>query len=254
MKERPKIEARQCDLCISACPKLACQIWNLWSVEGDSCVQSPGGKTDSCEIRISVCVAGTKESDSDSSWTHSRQFTRSSSTQTGDSDLSNLGLLPNIWTKVNLRMKPSSVIVVENGASTIKAGTLGGDFEPRWVTNYLWMGAWTRVFEGLFQMQSCVPREIRCHTLGMRLNGVGTIPLCITDYRSRRLVLANIHFEYRAGENISSATQGYLVDWDAQKAVWDGIFSDVLEVCLFTPRGHEFASRTDRLTRANHHS
>ena len=31
----------------------------------------------------------------------------------------------------------------------------------------------------------------------------------------------------------SACTQGYLVDWDAQKAVWDGIFSDqVLSVSL----------------------
>jgi actin-related protein 6 len=31
----------------------------------------------------------------------------------------------------------------------------------------------------------------------------------------------------------SACTQGYLVDWDAQKAVWDGIFSDqVLAVSL----------------------
>ena len=28
-----------------------------------------------------------------------------------------------------------------------------------------------------------------------------------------------------AGINISIATQGYVVDWDAQKAIWDGMFS-----------------------------
>lgn len=34
-------------------------------------------------------------------------------------------------------------------------------------------------------------------------------------------------------DNISSVIQGYLVDWDAQKAVWDGIFSsEVIGVCI----------------------
>lgn len=36
---------------------------------------------------------------------------------------------------------------------------------------------------------------------------------------------------FGAAEKIPSAIQGYLVDWDAQKAVWDRIFSDeVLQV------------------------
>jgi hypothetical protein len=49
--------------------------------------------------------------------------------------------------------------------------------------------------------------------------------------------------EYRClfpcqGEDLS-LVKGYLVDWDAQKAIWDGIFSDrVLSVSLHAPVIH----------------
>jgi len=88
----------------------------------------------------------------------------------------------------------------------------------------------------------------------MRSNGAETIHPYTIDYRLRRLAHVIGYFDYRAGDNISSATQGYLVDWDAQKAVWDGIFSnEVIGVCLSFSRGHQFRfeHRILRSTRAN---
>ena len=59
----------------------------------------------------------------------------------------------------------------------------------------------------------------------MKLNTVSTIRHSIIDYRSRRFVRFLGSNVCEAGINISIATQGYVVDWDAQKAIWDGMFS-----------------------------
>jgi len=60
----------------------------------------------------------------------------------------------------------------------------------------------------------------------MRLISVVTIRRFITVYRSKRFVRMELALCDMGQENtISSAMQGYLVDWDAQKAIWDALFS-----------------------------
>ncbi|KIM40974.1 hypothetical protein M413DRAFT_72674 [Hebeloma cylindrosporum] len=80
------------------------------------------------------------------------------------------------------------LIILDNGASTIKVGILNKDPEPRIITNAV------------------------VRSKGDKMSYFGhEIALC-KDYSSLHYRLP---FE-----------KGYLVDWDAQKAVWDGIFSD----------------------------
>ncbi|KDQ62817.1 hypothetical protein JAAARDRAFT_122230 [Jaapia argillacea MUCL 33604] len=90
-------------------------------------------------------------------------------------------------------MKSLPTVVVDNGAATIKAGLTDGDSEPRLVANAVVRsrGDKTTYFGHEFE---------RCR-----------------DYSS-------LHFRL-------PFEKGYLVDWDAQKAVWDGLFSaEVLSV------------------------
>ncbi|KII90669.1 hypothetical protein PLICRDRAFT_174052 [Plicaturopsis crispa FD-325 SS-3] len=90
-------------------------------------------------------------------------------------------------------MTDAPVVVVDNGASTIKAGIAIADEEPRIIINALVRskGDKTTYFGHEFD---------RCK-----------------DYSS-------LHFRL-------PFEKGYLVDWDAQKAIWDGLFSsDVLGV------------------------
>ena len=76
-------------------------------------------------------------------------------------------------------------------------------------------------------------KETKESTLGTRSNTVSTILHFITVYRLRRFVWNALFNSHETGDNISSAIQGYIVDWDAQKAVWDGVFSpEVLGVSL----------------------
>ncbi|KAI0335723.1 actin-like protein Arp6 [Cubamyces sp. BRFM 1775] len=89
-------------------------------------------------------------------------------------------------------MKSSSIVILDNGASTIKAGLLGvHDDQPLIIPNAV------------------------VRSKGDNATYIGHELAKCRDYTSIRYRLP---FE-----------KGFLVDWDAQKAVWDGIFSsDVL--------------------------
>ncbi|KAJ8483371.1 hypothetical protein ONZ51_g4748 [Trametes cubensis] len=91
-------------------------------------------------------------------------------------------------------MKSSSIVILDNGASTIKAGLLGvHDDQPLIIPNAV------------------------VRSKGDNATYIGHELAKCRDYTSIRYRLP---FE-----------KGFLVDWDAQKAVWDGIFSsDVLGV------------------------
>ncbi|KAG5643337.1 hypothetical protein DXG03_001056 [Asterophora parasitica] len=81
-----------------------------------------------------------------------------------------------------------TVVVLDNGASTIKAGIVNGEDEsPRIISNAV------------------------VRSKGDKMTYFGHEFAGCTDYSSLHYRLP---FE-----------KGYLVDWDAQKAVWDGIFS-----------------------------
>ncbi|KAF8182292.1 actin-related protein Arp6 [Pholiota molesta] len=79
-------------------------------------------------------------------------------------------------------------IVLDNGASTIKAGIVGYDTEPRVISNAIVRSKGDKATYFGHEITQC------------------------RDYSSLHYRLP---FE-----------KGYLVDWDAQKAIWDGIFSD----------------------------
>ncbi|KAF9046356.1 actin-like protein ARP6 [Panaeolus papilionaceus] len=80
------------------------------------------------------------------------------------------------------------IVVLDNGASSIKVGIVNQDREPRIITN--------AVVKSKGDKMTYIGHEIaRCK-----------------DYSSLHYRLP---FE-----------KGYLVDWDAQKAVWDGIYSE----------------------------
>ncbi|KAI0736230.1 actin-like protein Arp6 [Fomitopsis betulina] len=91
-------------------------------------------------------------------------------------------------------MKSSTVIILDNGASTIKAGVLGvHDAHPRLITNAIVRSKGDRATYIGHELEKC------------------------RDYSSLHYRLP---FE-----------KGYLTDWDAEKAIWDGLFSqDVLAV------------------------
>ncbi|KAI0657259.1 actin-like protein Arp6 [Cubamyces menziesii] len=85
-------------------------------------------------------------------------------------------------------MKSSSIVILDNGASTIKAGLLGvHDDQPLIIPNAV------------------------VRSKGDNATYIGHELAKCRDYTSIRYRLP---FE-----------KGFLVDWDAQKAVWDGIFS-----------------------------
>jgi len=66
--------------------------------------------------------------------------------------------------------------------------------------------------------------------LVINCNGVGTIQLFITVCHLRRFVIRSPSLCTNLLSSLE-ALQGYLVDWDAQKAIWDGLFSsEVLNV------------------------
>ena len=65
---------------------------------------------------------------------------------------------------------------------------------------------------------------------------VFTLPVTVREGQSTRVFTSNIE----RNKIFLQVTQGYLVDWDAQKAVWDGTFSDVFGVGLSPPHGSEF--------------
>ena len=71
-------------------------------------------------------------------------------------------------------------------------------------------------------------REIKQHTLATNWHTAKIIHLFIIVYHLRRFEISHTHHFSFAKSLYSSKYlfQGYLVDWDAEKAVWDGIFSD----------------------------
>ncbi|EGN93982.1 hypothetical protein SERLA73DRAFT_189133 [Serpula lacrymans var. lacrymans S7.3] len=87
-------------------------------------------------------------------------------------------------------MKPASIVVIDNGASTIKAGVASDAAKPEEVR--------------------IIPNAI-VRSKGDKTTYFGHELERCRDYSSLHYRLP---FE-----------KGYLVDWDAQKAVWDGIFS-----------------------------
>jgi actin-related protein 6 len=84
-------------------------------------------------------------------------------------------------------MNTPSIIVLDNGASTIKAGVMDSGSEPRVISNAIVRSKGDKMTYFGHEVERC------------------------QDYSSLHYRLP---FE-----------KGYLVDWDAQKAVWDGIFS-----------------------------
>ena len=118
-------------------------------------------------------------------------------------------------------------IVLDNGASTIKVGIVNKDEQPRselgtryqpfFDTSHL-------VKTGSFPMLSLGQREIKQHTLAMKWHNAKIIRLFIIVYLLRRLTSHTILMQNH--QIPLSICQGFLVDWDAEKAVWDGIFSD----------------------------
>ncbi|EPT05352.1 actin protein Arp6 [Fomitopsis schrenkii] len=91
-------------------------------------------------------------------------------------------------------MKPSTVIILDNGASTIKAGVVGvHNAQPRVITNAIVRSKGDKATYIGHELEKC------------------------RDYSSLHYRLP---FE-----------KGYLTDWDAEKAIWDGLFSqEVLAV------------------------
>ncbi|OJT09951.1 Actin-like protein ARP6 [Trametes pubescens] len=90
-------------------------------------------------------------------------------------------------------MSSSNTVLLDNGASTIKAGILGGhDDQPLIIPNAV------------------------VRSKGDNSTYIGYELAKCRDFTSLRFRLP---FE-----------KGFLVDWDAQKAVWDGLFNDVLRI------------------------
>ncbi|KAI0769101.1 actin-related protein Arp6 [Trametes elegans] len=84
-------------------------------------------------------------------------------------------------------MSPRAVVVLDNGASTIKAGILGVHDDPLLIPN--------AIVRSKGDNSTYIGHELgRC--------------------RDRTSLRFRLPFE-----------KGFLVDWDAQKAIWDGIFS-----------------------------
>lgn len=80
------------------------------------------------------------------------------------------------------------------------------------------------------QTLSCAQKVIKQRILAISWNDVAIILLFITVYLLKRFVIKMSFFYTNLSVSVE-ALQGYLVDWDAQKAVWDGVFSsEVLNV------------------------
>lgn len=80
------------------------------------------------------------------------------------------------------------------------------------------------------QTLSCAQKVIKQRILAISWNDVKITLLFITVYLLKRFVI-KMSFSYTNLSLSVEALQGYLVDWDAQKAVWDGVFSsEVLNV------------------------
>jgi len=79
-------------------------------------------------------------------------------------------------------------------------------------------------------MPSSGQKVTRLRILAISWLGVGTIQVFITVCHLKRFVITS---SSSCTDSLSSleALQGYLVDWDAQKAIWDGVLSpEVLNV------------------------
>ncbi|TFK27592.1 actin-like protein ARP6 [Coprinopsis marcescibilis] len=81
-----------------------------------------------------------------------------------------------------------NIVVLDNGGSTIKAGLVNSDREPRIIPNAV------------------------IRSKGDKATYIGHEFALCKDY-------ASLHYRL-------PIEKGYVVDWDAEKAVWDGIFSD----------------------------
>jgi actin-related protein 6 len=85
-------------------------------------------------------------------------------------------------------MRGAPVIVLDNGASSIKAGVTTSSKDVRIVTNAIVRSKGDKITYFGHELDAC------------------------KDF-------STLHFRL-------PFERGYLVDWDAQKAIWDGIFSD----------------------------
>ena len=82
-------------------------------------------------------------------------------------------------------------------------------------------------------------KERRKHFLGTSSTGAGTSLRCISVSHLRGCVFA-VMPEMIGLSQLS--VQGYLTDWDAQKAIWDGIFSNEV-LAVSTVHRHQLQNK-----------
>ena len=116
------------------------------------------------------------------------------------------------------------IVVLDNGASTVKAGLVGSaDDEVRYyllTVSLFFVDKRARV----------IPNAV-IRSKGDKATYFGHEFERCKDYSALhyRLPFEKVILSSRDCIKSLEYMQGYLVDWDAQKAVWDGVFSD--EVC-----------------------
>lgn len=100
-------------------------------------------------------------------------------------------------------MKSSTVIILDNGASTIRAGVVGvHNSDPRVIANAIVRSKGDKATYIGHELEKC------------------------RDYSSLHYRLP---FE-----------KGYLTDWDAEKAIWDGIFSHEFLAVGSSPAANQY--------------
>lgn len=113
--------------------------------------------------------------------------------------------------------------MLDNGASAVKAGIAGTtDGALRFCSSPLPLSS---LF--VYPLARTVPNAV-IRSKGDKTTYLGHEFDHCKDYSSLhyRLPFEKVLTLARLNAPIPSQMQGYLVDWDAQKAVWDGIFSD----------------------------
>ncbi|THH10060.1 hypothetical protein EW146_g8492 [Bondarzewia mesenterica] len=110
-------------------------------------------------------------------------------------------------------MKRTRTVVVDNGASTIKAGIAKANQDPRVIPNAIIRSKGDKTTYFGHEFKKCRDHSSLHYRLPFEKVSLGALVALRKHGTSEGLI---------GGTSL----QGYLVDWDAQKAIWDGMFSD----------------------------
>jgi actin-related protein 6 len=145
-----------------------------------------------------------------------------------------------------------TVLILDNGAYNIKAGIAGIDWEPRWVKLPPAVIFNSRLMPIECSLTPLRDRESRRRsTWEMRSITVEIYQGSSTGGHSRRCLWRRPRVPrrpYSAWKAVRTDIQGMLVNWDAEKTIWDRLFSqDVMKV-----REKPSLCRTYTYVRSNH--